>query len=57
MTKFKCYTVIHRVFSQNFWWGGLLSGTIFGPRRGWSQMGGLASETESDDGVLGKIVH
>ena len=47
-------------FSQNFWWGGggnLLSGTIFGTHRGRSQMvGGLAPETKSDEGGLGKIV-
>ena len=32
--------------------GDLLSGTIFGPHRGWSQMGGLASGTEADEGDL-----
>ena len=44
-------------FSQNFWWEDLLSGTIFGPHWGRSQMGdSRQGRFQSDEGELGKIV-
>ena len=43
---YKINTIIHRVFSLNFWWGGGLK--IFGPQRGQSRMGGGDLRKKSD---------
>ena len=44
---------VFKGFSQNFWWGDLLSETIFSvPVRDKSQMGGLTSGMESDEEEL-----
>ena len=53
------YTVHLRVFSQNFWWGNLFSGTNFQSPSGTESDGGggeLTSGTESDEGGLTKNV-
>ena len=48
--------MINQGFHKIFGGGDLLSGRIFGPHGGWSQMEGLASGMELDEGGLGKIV-